>query len=196
MIIWKPYFAYDQSLHALCNAHHFRELRAMHEDYGQICANEMRLLLSIINQTVTEHKEAGQLELPSELLKTFDTAYDSIFKTALSQIPAIKVTKKPGKRGRTKQHPANFLPDRLTLKKAETLRFMHDFNVPFTNNQAERDIRMAKVRQKVSGCFRSEEGAKRFCRIRGYISTPQKRDINVLLALEKAIRGHPEVFLS
>ena len=191
---WKPYFTYDQSLHALCNAHHSRELRAMHENYEQDWAQEMRVLLFQINQMVTEYKNAGQTELPRELLKTFDVNYDSILKAALSQIPEI-VTQ-PGKRGRIKQHPAKNLLDRLTLKKAETLRFMHDFNVPFTNNQAERDIRMAKVKQKVSGCFRSKEGASRFSRIRGYISTCRKRDINILGALENAARGQPEVFLS
>lgn len=191
---WTPYFTYEQGSHALCNAHHLRELRAMHENHEQSWAQKMRLLLLQANKAVIECKDAGQLELPRDLLRVFDANYDAIIKTAQSQIPDIKI--KSGKRGKTKQHPAKNLLDRLTLKKAETLRFMHDFNVPFTNNQAERDIRMAKVKQKVSGCFRSEEGASRYSRLRSYMSTSQKRGINVLVALENAARGQPEVFLS
>jgi len=82
----------------------------------------------------------------------------------------------------------------LTKQKEETLRFMYDFRVPFTNNQVEQDVRMTKVKLKISGCFRSQEGVDRFCRIRGYITTSRKRGLNILQSLENAIRGQPELF--
>ncbi len=144
---WKPYFRYDDVQHALCNAHHLRELRAMHEDYGQSWAQEMALLLSDINQTVIEHKNANKQELTLACLAMFETMYDTIIASVESQIPEI--AKQPGKRGKAKQHPAKNLLDRLTSKKTETLRCMHDFNVPITNNQAERDVRMVKVKPKL-----------------------------------------------
>jgi transposase/uncharacterized coiled-coil protein SlyX len=191
---WKPYFTYKNVVHALCNAHHLRELRSMHENYNQNWAQEMREHLVLILKTVNEYKHNGKTRLTNELLKDFSDTYDAILKKGLSAIPTISTSESVKKRGRIKQHPAKNLHDRLTNFKMETLRFMYDFNVPFTNNLAERDIRMIKVKSKVSGTFRSAEGVAHFCRIRGYISTSRKRKLNIFSSLEKAARGQPEVF--
>lgn len=192
---WKPYFTYKDIDHSLCNAHHIRELRGINENYDQPWAKDMRQLLLNINEVVNTYKEAGKDCLPGEIAQKYSGQYDLILNTAIAQIPALKTSKaKSKKRGRKKQHPAKNLHDRLTSQKKETLRFMYDFKVPFTNNQAEQDVRMAKVKLKVSGCFRSQEGAERFCRIRGYISTSRKRGCNILQSIENVIRGHPEPF--
>lgn len=194
---WKPYFTYQNASHSLCNAHHIRELRGINENYNQQWAKKMRQFLINVNNVIHKHKAAGDYKLSDEIIKNFSEQYDAILDSAISEIPTLKTTSvKSKKRGRIKQHPAKNLHNRLTKQKKETLRFMYDFRVPFTNNQAEQDVRMTKVKLKISGCFRSQEGADRFCRIRGYISTSRKRGINVIQSLENAIRGQPELFIN
>jgi transposase len=188
---WKCYFKYTSCKHALCNAHHVRELRGIFENYQQDWANKMRLLLYIINDTVNDCKKTGVTELPQEQITEFSNSYDAILASAKNEVPVATLVPNLKKRGRLKQHPSKNLLDRLTQFKQETLLFMYDFRVAFSNNQAERDVRMMKLRQKISGCFRSEQGAQRFCRIRGYISTARKQNINILSAIELAARGQP-----
>jgi transposase len=182
------YFQYTLCTHALCNAHHLRELKLMFEHDEQGWAAAMAALLRDIWRVVKNHRQAGVSSLSERLAEGFERCYDEILQSALKEIPSLP-DPPPDKRGRRKQPPAKNLYDRLLKHKEAVLRFMHDFQVPFDNNQAERDIRMIKAQQKISGTFRQVERAKVFCRIRGYISTAKKQGQNVLNALRSVFEG-------
>lgn len=187
---WASYWQYGQCAHALCNAHHLRELTFVEEELGQAWAKDLKDLLLEIKQAVDEARDQAVAELSAETKREFGSRYDAILQAGLKANPPPEPT---GKRGRPKRGKAGSLVDRLREHKSATLAFMEDFAVPFDNNQAERDIRMTKVRQKVSGCFRTTTGADRFCRIRGYISTLRKQGLPILSALGKAIGGAPPI---
>ena len=188
----QSYFQYTLCAHALCNAHHLRELKLMFEHYGQLWAAAMAALLRDMHRVVGKHREVGKNGLNDELATEFERCYTDILQTALEEIPSLP-DPPPDKRGRKKQHPAKNLYDRLLKHKDAALRFMRDFRVPFDNNQAERDIRMIKTQQKISGTFRKMSGAKVFCQVRGYISTAKKQGKNVLEALRSVLDCAPWV---
>jgi transposase len=189
---WKPYFHYDCD-HALCNAHHLRELHYLEKQYQQPWASQMAQLLRSIKQAVEETKGTAD-HLPASQIKAFERKYDDLLDEGFADNPDPPKTPlvgSPKKRGRPKRTPPLNLLIRLRDFKPQVLAFMVDFRVPFDNNQAERDIRMVKVQQKVSGCFRTLEGAQRFGRIRGYISTARKNAQNVFDAIRDALEGDP-----
>jgi transposase len=186
---WPSYADYSCE-HFLCNAHHLRELRFIWENYEQSWAIQMSLLLCTIKRQVDEAQENGQKCLPLDVLGVFEARYQAILEQgyAANPIMAPPPDNIRKKRGRVKQSPPRNLLDRLKSQ-SPVLGFMYDFEVPFDNNQAERDIRMMKLKQKISGTFRSSDGAEIFCRIRGYISTLKKQGCNVLDALIALFNG-------
>jgi transposase len=186
---WASYFAY-RCAHALCNAHHLRELTFLAERHAQAWAQAMKDLLIEMKHAVEAAREAGKSALTKQTLTSLRKRYDALLNTGERGNPLPPPETVP-RRGRKKQTPARNLLDRLRRYKEETLAFLYDFAVPFDNNQAEREIRMMKVQQKVSGGFRSQEGAQAFCRIRGYIATARKQAHPVLFALQQAFLGHP-----
>lgn len=192
---WKPYFDFD-CLHALCNAHHLRELIFIKEHYKQTWAGSMIELLCRIKKTVDAANEANRNQLTSATLQRYRSRYRRLIGAGYRLNPARPPSeRRKGQRGKLKQHPARNLLDRLKKYEAEVLAFMYDFNVPFDNNLAERDLRMNKVKQKVSGCFRSMSGAQTFCRVRGYISTVRKHGQNTLHYLLKVFQTNGNAVL-
>ena len=177
------YFQYEVE-HALCNAHHLRTLLFLWERYPQKWVQDLIELLSKIKEKVEALKRKAETALSVRQANAFSKAYDELVKKGLRANPSSKKNRrKPGQRGRLKQSPARNLLLRLREHKEAVLAFMYDFKVPFDNNQAERDLRMMKVKQKVSGGFRSISGAQNFCTIRGYLSTARKNGVKALAAL-------------
>lgn len=180
---------------ALCNVHHLRELTFVEEQLKQVWAKQMKELFLEMKAEVEQAKAAGKqhLEVPllARLLRRYDELIAEGYRANPPPPPPQKSVKGKRKPGRPKQSPARNLLDRFSQKKQAVLRFLHDFAVPFDNNQAERDLRMVKVQQKVSGCFRSEEGIVRFCRIRSYLSTLRKQGLALLPALDRTLAGDP-----
>jgi transposase len=189
---WKPYYKYLCD-HGLCDTHLLRELTNISENYEQEWSGEMADLLLVIKGCVDETRETSD-SLMAEQIKDFETMYDYITKMGLEENPPpLDFDIKPKKRGRKKQTKPKNLLDRFVGYKGDILRFMYDFEVPFDNNQAERDVRMMKVQQKISGTFRSVQGACSFCRIRGYISTMKKNNLPVIDAIGAVFNGKPFV---
>ena len=187
---WKSYQSYPCQ-HALCNAHHLRELTFVAEQLGQEWANDFKALLRDLKAEVEAAKALGQSALAPTRLVAYETAYQQLIETGLLANPPPPGGWVKGKRGKVKQTKAKNLLDRLDQQREAVLLFAYRFEVPFDNNQAERDIRMVKVQQKVSGCFRSETGAKQWCRIRGYLSSLKKQGQNLLVALLETFFGQP-----
>jgi transposase len=179
---WKPYMKYDCS-HSLCNAHHIRELTAVYEQDGQPWAQWMIGFLIESKQAFQQAKKEGKKRLDLCAIREYENRYKAIIAAGMKANPPPSRADSPGKRGRLKRSKAGNLVKRLDKLQQETLRYLYDFQVPFDNNLAERDIRMMRVQQKVLGSFRSYEGALAFCRIRSYISTMRKQGLSVIDAI-------------
>ena len=185
---WKPYYTMQGVLHALCNAHHLRELKALVEIEKEDWARKMQQLL---RRACHAANLARQRDIPLKprLVECFEHRYDAIVTEGLAfheaEPPLARTVVKAGgkRRGRPPHRTGHNLLLRLATRKDDTLRFLYNPSVPFTNNQAERDARMMKLRQKISGGFRSLEGANDFAIIRSFISTARKQGCNIIQAL-------------
>jgi transposase len=186
---WRPYWQYACA-HALCNVHLLRDLTFVEEVMQQDWAREMKDLLLEIKAAVAQAKQAGLQQMEAEQMRQWDRRYQHVLQEGVAA-NAPDPPPSSVKKGRRKQNAAQNLLDRLFNDQQAVLAFSTNFAVPFDNSRAERDLRMVKVQQKISGCFRSEAGAKAFCRIRGYLSSLRKQGLNLLTALEQALAGHP-----
>lgn len=185
---WKSYYKYSCS-HSLCNVHNIRELTGIFELTKQQWAQDMIDLLLEIKERVDELKQKPQ-PLSDEEKDAFNKRYDHIVAEGYLVNPKPKPVKK---RGRPKQGKARNMLNRLSEHRHEVLAFMEDYRIDFDNNQAERDLRMVKVKQKISGVFRSSKGADMFCRIRGYISTARKNSVSAFSAITGVFHGKPYI---
>jgi len=183
---WKPYYALKGVLHALCNAHHLRELKALVEIEREDWARKMQTLLRRACHATNLAREQGK-PLSPRLIALIERCYDAILAQGLAfhdAQPALRcVTGQARWRGRTPRRVGHNLVLRLSTRKPDVLRFLSDPTVPFTNNLAERDARMMKLRQKISGGFRSAQGAEDFGIIRSVLSTARKQGWNILQTL-------------
>ena len=186
---FKSYNKYECD-HALCNAHLQRELTGIEENYKQQWVKEMNELLTEMKKYTDDCKEQIQ-EYDLEQIKTLEKRFDDIIRRGIEENPTSLNPEKKGKRGVSPKTKARNLLDRFIEYKEKILRFLTDLRVPFENNQAERDLRMMKLQQKISGTFRTTRGAEAFCRIRAYISTIRKNDLHVLEGIRAAFQGMP-----
>ncbi len=183
------YPGYDNCKHGLCNAHHLRELLFFEEEQQAEWAFQMGVFLRSVKKDIDFCKEKEKIGLDIDDLNLYQTRYNEILKMGYDNLPPPPPPKST--KGKPPKHPQHNLLNRLMDKKEQVLAFMYDFDVPFDNNQAERDLRMVKTKQKVSGCFRSTDGAHAFASIRGYISTVKKNASDVLEALTNLMKGKP-----
>jgi transposase len=179
---WASYDKYDCS-HALCNSHLLRELKYLHEEMNRAWAEKLKILLQRANERKTEGA------ITPHFRTRIRNQIEEIVCAALKKEP--KPVYEQGKRGKKPKGKAVCLLEVFRERLDDILRFMYVKDVPFDNNQAERDIRMMKLKQKISGCFRTKQGIANFCRIRSYISTVKKQNKNVWNAITQAIQGYP-----
>jgi len=186
---WKPYRRYTQCRHALCNIHHLRELTFLEEAYDQAWAKELKGALLEMKAAVEAARLRGEDRLGDAKRSAFVTRYEELLATGLAANPPPE--RRSGQRGRVKQSPARNLLERLLFGQRETLAFLDDCTIPFDNNQAEQDLRMLKVQQKIAGSFRADTGSEAFACIRGYLSSMRKQGVALLAALQTVFTDQP-----
>ena len=188
---WASYWNYPEIQHAVCCAHLLRELTGIIENHPeQTWAPAFTDLLLEMKKVKEKAEAAGKEALSYYYLHKFDKKYEELIKLARQENPLPETTEK--KRGRKKKGKILALVERLAKYKASVCLFIHNFAVPFDNNQAERDLRMIKVKTKVSGCFRTEEGAREYLKLMSYVGTAHKKGYNAYEAIKKAISGSPD----
>ncbi len=185
---WASYFLYDCQ-HAACLVHLLRELVFLEEAHGAAWAADLKELFLEMKQATDQAREQGKHGLDPLEVADWKTRFLELLDEGDRLHPHALAP--PGTRGRCKQSPARNLLDRLRKHQQAVLLFLEDLRVDFDNNLAERDLRMVKVQQKVSGCFRSVAGSEAFARIRGYLSTLRKQGVPLLSALHATLGGHP-----
>jgi transposase len=186
---WKPYRRYMQCRHALCNIHHLRELTFLEEAYQQRWAKDLKTLLLEMKTAVEQARLRGDDRVGAAERSAFVIRYEALLAAGLAANPPPQ--RRTGQRGRLKQSPALNLLERLSFGQREVLAFLDDFTIPFDNNQAEQDLRMLKVQQKIAGSFRADSGSEAFARIRGYLSSMRKQGVALLAALQTVFTSQP-----
>jgi transposase len=172
---WATYRTYTTCRHALCNIHHLRKLTFLEEAYQQDWAKELKTLLLEMKAATQQARTQGIGQLSAVTRQVFVARYEALLAAGLAANPP----------------PARNALERLWVGQREALAFLDDLRIPFDNNQAERDLRMLKVQQKISGSFRSTAGADAFACVRGYLSTLRKQGVTLLAALEALFAGQP-----
>jgi len=174
---WTPYFKYDDCTHALCNVHHLREFKGIIDFEKQQWAKDMTELLL----EAKTYSEETEYPLPLDKVQEFEQRYQKIIEEGYVANPLKDYQKNTD--------PVRLL-NRLSKRQEEVLEFLYQVEVPFDNNLAERNVRMTKTKQKISGCFRTEKGAHCFAQIRGFISTCQKQGLNIIESIETILKGN------
>jgi len=183
---WSSYLSYDHCTHGLCGAHLLRELTFIVDAHGYAWATDIKRLLQQTHETVSRRKSK---KLREGEYKTLQIHYRAILTRGESELPPLP-QRRAGKRGKIAKSDAHNLWERLKKHENAVLCFAKDAHVSFTNNRAERDLRMSKVKQKVSGCFRSVEFAQAYCRISSYLQSMANKGINPLIAIQMIYAGN------
>jgi transposase len=190
---WKPYRHSTACRHARGNIHHRRELTFVEEQEQQPWATELKEVLLEMKAAVAQARARGDQQLPEAERRPFVAHDADLLAAGRAANPPPAPERPPGQRGRVKQSPACHLLERLSLGQEEVLAFLYDLTIPFDNNQAEQDLRLRKVQQKIAGSFRAESGSEAFARIRGSCASLRTQGAGLLAALQTVLTGQPLV---
>jgi transposase len=185
----RSYGAYTACRHALCNIHHLRELTFIEETSQQPWASKLKGLLWEMKAAVERARARGEPRLDLVERDAYVACYEDLLADGLAANPPPE--RPPGQKGRLKQSPARNLLERLWMGQDAVLAFLDDLTIPFDNNQAEQDLRMLKVQQKIAGSFRAASGSEAFARIRSYCASLRKQGVALLAALQTVLSGQP-----